>query len=286
MAQTDVDICNSALDELGLEPIQSLDENNKRAKLCKRNYPLIRRKMLRAHPWNFARKRTTLEAEADVYAPADVNTTNDTVTIANHGRQTGQKVLMRPDPDDGTTVIPGGLLASQTYFLIVVDANTIKYAETYDKALDGTTIVLTSQGTGNTRMFYSPVYDFEFQTDLPNDYLFLRDIEDYRFITFKIEGDKVVSSSERLRILYTADVKEELFDANFTEALSLNLAAKMAYALVQSNDLQGRLRSEAEAFLSRARSLNAQQGTPDSLEATEWIDVRGGGLGHSHIRSW
>jgi len=287
MALTDVDICNSALDELGLEPIKSLDEGSKRAKLCKRNYSIIRRKMLRAHPWNFARKRTTLEAESNVFAPADVNTTTDQVTITSHGKKTGQKVLMKPEPDDGTTVIPGGLLASQTYFLVVVDANTIQFSSSYDDSLDGITIdLVTAPNLGDTKIFYSPVYNFEFQTDLPKDYLFLRDIEDYNAITFKIEGDKIVSSSERLRILYIGDVKEELFDANFVEALSLSLAAKMAYSLVQSNELQGRLRVEAEEFLARARSLNAQQGTPDSIDANEWINVRGGGLGASHIGSY
>lgn len=276
MALTDVDICNSALDELGLEPIESLSDDNKRAKLCNRNYSNIKKKMLRDNPWNFARKRAVLEAESSIYGTGDVTIATDRVTVTAHGKSTGQKVLLKPNPDDGTTTIPEGLLASQTYYLIVIDANTIQYASSYDNALDGTAIDITSTGTGNTEMFYSPAYDFSYQQDLPSDFLFLRDIEDFNYTTFKIEGTKIVSSRERLRILYTCDAKESTFDATFAEALALNLAAKMAFSLVQSNELQSRLKQDAKELVASARSLNAQQGTPDSLDANEWLEVRGG----------
>lgn len=60
-----VDICNAALDKLGeYGPITSLDDGNKAANLCKRNWDLVRDKVLRDHPWNFAVKRAIL-ASAD-----------------------------------------------------------------------------------------------------------------------------------------------------------------------------------------------------------------------------
>lgn len=55
-----VDICNKALDKLGHGPITSLEDGNKAANLCTRNWPLIRDQVLRDHPWNFAVKRTVL----------------------------------------------------------------------------------------------------------------------------------------------------------------------------------------------------------------------------------
>lgn len=55
-----IDICNSALDKLGQTSIMSLTDGNKAAKLCSRNWPLVRDKVLRDHPWNFAVKRVAL----------------------------------------------------------------------------------------------------------------------------------------------------------------------------------------------------------------------------------
>lgn len=57
---SDTAICNSALVKLGVEPIASLTENSKPAKLCKSQYPLMRDKLLRSHYWNFAIKRVEL----------------------------------------------------------------------------------------------------------------------------------------------------------------------------------------------------------------------------------
>lgn len=59
-----VDLCNSALDKAGHGAITSLDDNTKAARLCSRNWPLVRDRVLRAHPWNFAVKRTNLAADS------------------------------------------------------------------------------------------------------------------------------------------------------------------------------------------------------------------------------
>ncbi len=57
---SELDICNSALAKLGAEKIQSLTDQNKRARLCNQQYKPNRDKLLRMHPWNFAIKRVTL----------------------------------------------------------------------------------------------------------------------------------------------------------------------------------------------------------------------------------
>lgn len=60
MSNTAVDICNSALIKLGQERINTLNDANKRAKLCKEQYGKIIRKTLRGGIWGFAATRTTL----------------------------------------------------------------------------------------------------------------------------------------------------------------------------------------------------------------------------------
>lgn len=58
-----LDICNAALIKLGQEPITALTDNNKRARLLNTNYERIKRKLLRRHPWSFAKVRVTLSPE-------------------------------------------------------------------------------------------------------------------------------------------------------------------------------------------------------------------------------
>ncbi len=61
-----LDICNAALVKLGQESITALTDNNKRARLLNANYDRIKRKLLRRHPWSFAKVRVTLPPETTV----------------------------------------------------------------------------------------------------------------------------------------------------------------------------------------------------------------------------
>lgn len=67
---TEVTICNSALIKLGADRISSLNEDNKRAALCKEQYPKNRDDLLLLHPWNFAITRIELAlVSSEVYDP-------------------------------------------------------------------------------------------------------------------------------------------------------------------------------------------------------------------------
>lgn len=63
MAASSVEICNSALIKVGADVIDSLDDDNKRARLCKERYDKKRKDLISKHPWNFAMKRATLAAD-------------------------------------------------------------------------------------------------------------------------------------------------------------------------------------------------------------------------------
>ena len=58
-----VEICNSALNQLGASTILSLTENSKNGRLCNSRYETVKDSVLRAHPWNSAIKRQTLAAD-------------------------------------------------------------------------------------------------------------------------------------------------------------------------------------------------------------------------------
>jgi len=57
MAWSEVDIANSALINLGAEPIMSFDDDSKEARAVKNRYARVRDTVLRMHPWNRCIKR-------------------------------------------------------------------------------------------------------------------------------------------------------------------------------------------------------------------------------------
>lgn len=65
MATSPVEICNSALARLGSDRITSLEDDTARARVLNEQYDNVRKSLLRAHPWGFAKKRLELAALAD-----------------------------------------------------------------------------------------------------------------------------------------------------------------------------------------------------------------------------
>ena len=47
-----VQICNSALNQLGASSITALTENSKNARICNERYETVRDAVYRSHPWN------------------------------------------------------------------------------------------------------------------------------------------------------------------------------------------------------------------------------------------
>lgn len=78
----------------------------------------------------------------DAGVNSEVNVDANTVTVPVHGYTTGFKVQLTT-----TGTLPGGLATATDYFLIVVDANTLKFATSLANALAGTAINITNQGS-------------------------------------------------------------------------------------------------------------------------------------------
>jgi hypothetical protein len=79
-----------------------------------------------------------------VFASTAVNTGTSQVTITSHGFATGLAVTLTT-----TGTLPTGLSLATTYYLIVIDANTVQFASNLANALAGTAITLSAQGSGN-----------------------------------------------------------------------------------------------------------------------------------------
>ena len=82
-----------------------------------------------------------------------VNTTNNTITLSSHGLATGDPVYY-----SAASNLIGGLNTSLVYFVISVDANTIKLATTATNANAGTAINLSSApGSDTAQAIYQGV---------------------------------------------------------------------------------------------------------------------------------
>jgi hypothetical protein len=76
------------------------------------------------------------------FASGDVSTGADTVTITGHGFYTGEAVKTT------AAAQPTGLSSSTLYWLIRVDANTVKFATSYANANAGTAVDITAAASG------------------------------------------------------------------------------------------------------------------------------------------
>lgn len=80
---------------------------------------------------------------AETFAAADVDVTENTATITAHGLLTGLKGQLTTDD-----TLPDGLSLLTDYFIIVVDADTVKFATSLANALAGTPVDILDQGVG------------------------------------------------------------------------------------------------------------------------------------------
>ena len=92
----------------------------------------------------------------------NVNTTNNTITLTGHGLSTGDQVYYY-----AASNVIGGLSNSKVYYVISVDANTIKLARSTSGASAGTAVSLTSApGSDTTQFIYQGV-------NINNNFLFI-----------------------------------------------------------------------------------------------------------------
>lgn len=133
MATTPVEICNSALTLLGAEPILSLDDNTKTARMCKINYPIVRDELLEDHYWNFAMNRVELAAVSGFVGDAEYSKAyqvpNDSVRV---------RKVINADPQTRWNIENGILLTNLTKVQIQYVSNesdVSKYSKAFLEAL-------------------------------------------------------------------------------------------------------------------------------------------------------
>jgi len=122
----------------------------------------------------------------------------------------------------------------------------------------------------------APAFQYEQQHTLPADVLrvlHLHPVENE--IEWKKEGGKILSNESTIQILYIRQVTDtSLFSAVFAETLAYRIAQELAYPIVQSTQLATLMEQKYQDALRKARSFDAQEGTPEQLTNDQFLNVR------------
>lgn len=205
MASSEVEIANSALVKIGEERISSFDDPGKAARTCKRQYPLMRDRLLEDYNWTFAIARQSLAPDAT-------------------------------PPDFGF----------EQRFLLPADCLRL--------------IGLWTAGM-DARQYTS--------TD----------------IAHKVEGRYLLLDDTTAFIFFIKKVTNPIvFAPAFVECLALLLAVDICYDLTGGTAHETRLLQRLDKQIKRARLTQAIQGSPEVIEASEFLDAHQGFNSNARFR--
>jgi hypothetical protein len=127
-----------------------------------------------------------------------------------------------------------------------------------------------------TALAATPAFKYAYQYTLPPSPYCLRVLQMENIDEkFKVEGRVLLTNESTCKILYIKRIVNTAeFDPLLVEAIVTRLAFKLAYPITQSRTLRDSLADELAMILSEARSTDAQEGTPDELDTSTWLDSR------------
>lgn len=111
----------------------------------------------------------------------------------------------------------------------------------------------------------APSWGYARAFDIPADPVCLKVLEVDSDLAWRLEGGQILTDEAApLRIRYVADLADagEL-DDTLAQALALKLAATACYRLTRDGALAQALEKRFTDYLAEARSVDAQEGTPD-----------------------
>ena len=119
-----------------------------------------------------------------------------------------------------------------------------------------------------------PVFGFKCRFQLPPDFLRLVDVFPSE-ARVEVEGDSLLSDLPELSIAYVSRVENpRLFDAALSEALSLKLAAELAYGASASMSLAQQLEEKYRQKLRDARGYDARESGGAQRTLGSWASAK------------
>jgi len=276
-----VDICNMGLSLLKVPTITSITSPTTEVEeLCDLWYEPSRQELLRKHPWNFAKKRTTLYAV--VTAPAfgyDYKYLLPTDFMRLRFIGTENEGLVGKDYD-----------LEQDQYLLINEGNTDTEGVTITGITQANPGVVTAAAHGFT----------DGQVVIIEDVVGMTEVNDLHFTvanaatnTFELQSQAAtpvnvnttaytayasggtVRSAPTLNIGYIFDEDDtDEFDPLFTKALALQIAVNLSYGLAGKTTLRTDVRNMLVEALLEARAINGQDKPPVRVTRSRVIGAR------------
>ena len=121
----------------------------------------------------------------------------------------------------------------------------------------------------------TPPYEYDAQFALPSNFLRYLGSNLLDTASFTIEAGFMLCNASSVTLKY---IKQETdpnkFDWLFIEALAARIAAELSIAIADSRTLSVDLFNLYATKLAEARTVDAQEGTPDDLTADTWLNAR------------
>ena len=211
------------------------------------------------HPWNFNTKRATLYA----YQTPASDITLDALTVAANVTDTAS-VFLPTDVGRQIRAVTGGGIGTIATFNAANDVDV-----TISSSFGSLTYL-----SGEWRLYYPfPAWGETRQIAIPGDCLRVWRIEDN--LDYQVEQGYIVLSQDTLNCRYSRQEPDTtLMPRQVVLAVATFLAAIMAEPITGQNAKADAFLKKYQVQLQRAKGIDAQEGTPETLEVNALIDVR------------
>lgn len=123
----------------------------------------------------------------------------------------------------------------------------------------------------------APDFDWVYAFQLPSDLVRVVSVGDRPDVfEYEIEDNKLLSDESSIKLRYVYDNENiPSWDAILTEAVTLHMAALMAYPLTKSKAVQDAMQDNLAGLLKLARAVNSQEAPVDRLGDRPLRSARG-----------
>lgn len=127
------------------------------------------------------------------------------------------------------------------------------------------------------RLADAPVFGFSYAFSLPQNPYCLRAfrINEEWDCVFRVEGRKLLTDEGTCDLEYIMRITDpNTFDSLLVLTIAKAMAEKLVSRINPSATLKAQMQKELKDLLSEARASDAQEGTPEDLDTSTWLDAR------------